>query len=292
MSTYNGEQYLREQLDSLLEQDVDDMKILVRDDGSTDMTKHMLEEYQSKGLLKWYTGPNLRPAKSFMNLLRNSCQSEYYAFCDQDDIWMKDKVSVAIKALEQYKQVPAMYCSNTMLVDKHLNKIRVSNKLFKFTFGESLITNPVTGCTMVINDVLRNLLLKQTPTIMSMHDWWIYTVCLAFNGHVIFDESPHIFYRQHGKNVIGAMTSKSEIRKKHFNKLFNSGVGLRYQVAEELYRCYGSEMPNNTLKQLKLCLASRKSFLSSLRFAFSKDFKVANHSVGRSFKMAVLLRRF
>ena len=90
LSTYNGERYIKEQIESLLKQENVKVSILVRDDGSTDGTINILNEYQKQGKLKWYTGENLKPAKSFMNLVENAPEYEYYAFCDQDDVWLKD----------------------------------------------------------------------------------------------------------------------------------------------------------------------------------------------------------
>ena len=107
MSTYNGETYLREQLDSILAQDIQEapinayLKILVRDDGSSDGTVGILEDYKRKypGVVDYYTGENMRTARSFWHLLRNAPDSDYYAFSDQDDFWLSGKLSRAVKIL-------------------------------------------------------------------------------------------------------------------------------------------------------------------------------------------------
>ena len=93
MSTYNGEKYLREQIDSILGQRGVEVSLLVRDDGSTDATLTTLDEYKESGRLDYYCGNNLGPARSFMHLLQNAPASDFYAFSDQDDKWMDDKLS-------------------------------------------------------------------------------------------------------------------------------------------------------------------------------------------------------
>lgn len=97
MSTFNGEKFIREQIESILAQENVNIKLLVRDDGSTDKTLDILNEYKNKGKLNYYIGKNLGPQLSFMHLLQNAPYCEYYAFADQDDVWLKDKLSTAIK---------------------------------------------------------------------------------------------------------------------------------------------------------------------------------------------------
>ena len=114
LSSYNGEQYIREQIDSLLSQTQTGVEILVRDDGSTDSTKAILDEYQDRDRLSWYGGENLGPGLSFWKLLEDSGEADYYAFCDQDDVWDQDKVEIAVRTLEEaipdINSIPALYC--------------------------------------------------------------------------------------------------------------------------------------------------------------------------------------
>ena len=106
MSTYNGETYLKEQIDSILAQEGIRVKLLVRDDGSKDSTQQILDDYSKRGLLEWYKGENLKSARSFMNLVDTvSLDADYYAFSDQDDFWEKDKLSRAIDMLNQFDDV-------------------------------------------------------------------------------------------------------------------------------------------------------------------------------------------
>lgn len=102
MTTYNGEKYLKEQLDSLLKQVGVSVKILVRDDGSTDQTKSILDTYQKKGLIDWYCGEHLNAPRGFLDLINRAPNADYYAFCDQDDVWDSDKLFIAVNLLSQY----------------------------------------------------------------------------------------------------------------------------------------------------------------------------------------------
>ena len=124
LATFNGERYLPDQIESLMEQKGVSIKIFVRDDGSTDNTHKLLKKWSKKGILTWYTGENLKPANSFMSLLKEAPIADYYAFCDQDDIWDKDKLDVAVKEMNKYDESNGiLYCCGSRLVDSNLNYI-------------------------------------------------------------------------------------------------------------------------------------------------------------------------
>lgn len=296
LSTYNGERYLREQLDSLLLQKSVDVNIVVRDDGSSDTTQSILEDYQTKGLIRWYTGENLKPARSFFDLMQSVPLTEYYALCDQDDIWDDDKLIIAVNALKTKESIPALYCSNTRLVDSNLQELRTSWKWCTGKFSESLFHSPVTGCTCVFNKQLMLLFRQAYPNYVHMHDWWLYIVCTAFNGFVFFDEMPHMSYRQHSNNVIGSHDSSRDFLISRSRLLFDSSEGTRYKQAKSLSECYKELLPQENLGFLNKCLNSRKGFVNSIRFAFSKELaelKIAS-SAKYVWKMRTLifLRRF
>ena len=119
LSTYNGEKYLEEQLESITSQKGVSTKIIVRDDGSSDRTCDILDTWKEKSALTWYRGENIGPAQSFMDLLRNAGDACYYAFSDQDDFWLSDKMQTAVSKLESYDGRPALYFCQTELVDKY-----------------------------------------------------------------------------------------------------------------------------------------------------------------------------
>lgn len=92
ISTYNGEKFLKEQIESILSQTNVKVKIFVRDDGSVDGTRNILNDYQNKGKLTWYCGNNLKTARSFLDIVKNVPKDSYYAFSDQDDVWKKKQI--------------------------------------------------------------------------------------------------------------------------------------------------------------------------------------------------------
>ena len=126
LSTYNGEKYLREQLDSVLSQEGVDVSLLIRDDGSKDGTINILKEYSAKLNVDYYEGANRGPSESFHDLLLHAQGYDYYAFCDQDDDWHKDKLRTAVERLEQMNQeAPILYCCNLNVVDENLKYCRI-----------------------------------------------------------------------------------------------------------------------------------------------------------------------
>ena len=204
LATYNGEKYLKEQIDSLISQKGVHVNILVRDDGSSDKTKDILDDYQSRGQLIWYTGEHLNVQKGYIDLLRHTKDTKYYAFCDQDDVWDEDKLLIAVSELEQMDQSkPALYYCGQRLVDEDLNLIsvhKISNERSPHT--NFLISN-VAGCTAVFNKALVDAVNSAEPDFILMHDSWLFKVCLALGGSYFADSSAHINYRQHGNNVAG-----------------------------------------------------------------------------------------
>lgn len=205
LSTYNGGEYLRDQINSLVAQKNVDLRIIVRDDGSTDETISILEEYRERGALDFYTGENLKPARSFMYLLSHAPKADYYAFCDQDDVWDQYKLAYAIESLEG-TDGPALYYHAMNIVDQDLNSIGYYFRKTQYSqsvLNSCLYGDEIAGCTMVWNIALANRIKEYSPTYLTMHDGWIHRVCLAVGGTVIGDPTAYILYRQHGYNAVG-----------------------------------------------------------------------------------------
>ena len=291
MSTYNGDKYLREQIDSILAQDGVDVSLLVLDDGSTDGTLDILTEYKKKEMLSFYSGENLGPQRSFMHLLQNAPESEYYAFADQDDVWLNDKLLCAVNMLRNNDGKPALYFSQTQLVDENLNlrKSVIINPLL--TFGESLIYKFIGGCTMVLNNELRLLISDKMPHIMPMHDLWVYSIAMATNAFVVFDHKPHILYRQHGDNVVGQGQGFWYEWKVRLNN-FCSKKNERYVQARELFLCYKDEIPYENMKFLKLFLDGKNSFCKRISILRNKNFRCADTTTQILFWINLLLNKY
>lgn len=294
MSTYNGEKYLEEQLESLLLQENVKINILVRDDGSSDNTKKILNKYQKNEKLKWYTGKNLKPAWSFMDLIYNAPKSDYYAFSDQDDYWLKDKLSIALKELEKFdNSKPCLYYGRPRLVDANLNPIaNPKSSLHCMTkFSEAIINSNATGCTMVFNNELCKMIKMTNPNYIDMHDSWIHKVCIISNGNICFDKDVHILYRQHDNNVIGIKKSFLRTVKLKINSLTKK-ERKRSKVIKSLYDCYSSKMSDEDKKLALLVINYDKNILNRLKLLFC--FKIHTKYLLRNicYRAAVLLKIF
>lgn len=254
MSTYNGEKYLREQLDSLLKQTYPHIEILIRDDGSSDSTLNILKAYERKyDQIKVLEGNNIGVTESFFELLKKS-DSDYIAFCDQDDIWLAEKVERAVEKLQSIKG-PALYCSNKILVDADA-KIIANNKKDKLRpgFGNAVIECICTGCTILMNRELTENIKCHLPERAILHDWWCYLVA-CYVGKVIFDEEAYILYRQHGENVVGLSNSFWKNVKAKTRYLKRSRGKLRGQLTEFAQLYHGQEEKD---KLVELLLGSEK----------------------------------
>lgn len=203
MSTYNGEQFLREQIESVLNQTWKNLDILIRDDGSKDQTREILKDYRDNhSNIHIYLEENCGVTRSFFELLKKS-DADFVAFCDQDDIWMEQKIEKAVAKLRQ-EQGPVLYCSNKILADSTGNPMhQQDSRRRRPGFGNAVVECICTGCTAVMNRQLAEIIKTRLPDRAILHDWWSY-LAACYVGTVIFDEHAYIKYRQHGQNVVGA----------------------------------------------------------------------------------------
>lgn len=293
MSTYNGEEYLKEQLNSLLNQTYKNIEILIRDDGSTDNTLEILKKYsESYDNISFYTGKNLKPAKSFLDLIKKAEKSKYYAFSDQDDVWDKDKIEIAIKMLEKEDyNLPKLYFSNTKLVDKNLNELKNIRKIYKdkLNIGNALIENVATGCTVVFNDKLIELLKRINFDDIEngfMHDSLAYRICFA-TGSVIFDEIPHISYRQHGNNAIGNSSNIFDKIKKRKKSLKNT-LNLRSKMSKFILERFNKELKKENYKFVEMIANYNNTTRNKVKLLFCKDINRMNFWDNIMFKLAII----
>lgn len=291
LSTYNGQNYLEEQLRSLYRQKGVEIDVFVRDDGSSDNTTAILDKWQEQGLLKWYTGDNLRPARSFMNLIMNAQNADYYAFCDQDDVWLPDKLYSAVKLLVE-KDADLYYSSYTT-VDEGLNIMEINlQKPIMNTLGQAMVFASVTGCTMVFSNKLWSYAKRYNPERIMMHDSWLFKVALAMDLGIIYDSHSHIYYRQHDNNVIGNHQNALKKWSQRFIRLWN-GVRKRYDEVYDLYEGYKDLMPQKQMNQIiPIINYHNKSFLKRLMISSNKCYKTGVMSKDILFKLAILLKRY
>ena len=211
LCTLNGERFLAEQLASLERQTFKNWKLVASDDGSSDGTKSILLAFQrssAPGKVKIIDGPRRgAPANFLFQACAKNLASEYYAFCDQDDVWEADKLKRAIDVLEQTAPgIPALYGSRSRLIDEDGNEIGFSPLFRKIPeFRGALVQSIAGGNTMVFNQKARELLAFCGADVdVPSHDWWLYQVTSACGGAVHYDPYPSVRYRQHAHNVIGS----------------------------------------------------------------------------------------
>ena len=294
LSTYNGALYLNQQLKSLTEQVGVEIEVLVRDDGSSDSTLEILRKWSTKMNLHWYTGENLGPAMSFMDLMRHAPDSEYYALCDQDDVWLKDKLHIAVEKMKQINfNGPVLYYGVPRIVDKELEYLKQSERAKEkmLTFSSAAINSNATGCTMVFNrDLLRHVISKE-PSYIGMHDAWIHKVCVIFRGKLIFDDDVHILYRQHANNAIGISTKKITRIKNHIKSLKQKSCA-RSRIIESLYDCYKDAMRYEDAQICKCIIDYKTSIAKRLSLAFNYKIHTVYPDRNLLFRLAVLLGAF
>ena len=157
MATFNGEEYLNEQIESLLSQDYENFGILIRDDGSSDSTIRRLKHYEKNKRIEVIFGENLGVTQCFFELMRESDPlADYFSFCDQDDVWLPNKLTLAVDKLQAIDPViPAMYFSRLHVVDEQLNKIKLSfHPRRAIGIENAIVQNVATGCTIVLNKTI------------------------------------------------------------------------------------------------------------------------------------------
>src|SRR5262245_27984658 len=273
MSTFNGQSYLERQVFSILRQTVP-VKLYVRDDGSTDNTPDLLETLTSAGHLEWERGANLGATASFFRLLRKcSKDADYVAFSDQDDVWLPTKLGRAIAMLEGVApSTPALYCSRATITDEHLNPIGLTPLWPRPpAFGNALVENIVSGCTIVLNRPAHRLLLSTpAPKRAIFHDWWCYLVVSAL-GLVFYDPEPSILYRQHGQNAVGATVSfLGRTMRKVGRQLVQDSLGLILAQAGEFSEHFHSRLSTEFAETVSSLLAGRNSLVARERLLFDR----------------------
>ena len=234
MATYNGEKYLREQIDSILSQTYRDWHLFIHDDGSEDDTIVILKEYKDKHptRITIMDYPLQGGAcRNFLSMLER-VEADYYMFCDQDDVWLPKKIEMSLRAMyemeKEYKGIPIIVNTDLMVVDKNLGMIAHSFWEYEGIYPEFIrgyydnaAVNSVTGCTMLFNSKVKELMPNPSKNTL-MHDTWLTLSTYANYGKVVYLQERTVNYRQHGSNVLGARDiSKNSIihRMKNFSTI-------------------------------------------------------------------------
>ena len=283
MSTYNGGTFLDQQLASIADQkglDGFKVKLICRDDGSSDNTVEVLRSWSDRLDIEVIQGQNLGARLSFYDLLKNAGESDYYAFCDQDDIWHEDKLSRAIVSFTSEKM---LYFTNIEYVDGEGNKLgrNLLSDEFKLSLRRVMMCNPANGCAMVWDKAMQDVLMGIPYDTFTMHDEYLCTVALLF-GKVIYDPEPSMNYRLHALNV----TQSNSLKKKF--KLWKSiWFGRRaFSLDKRAKMLLGYEMKEEDRKIITDLSNYKRGFK---RFKLVKEYSCEDRGIQRSFKMRMIL---
>ncbi|MDR3258860.1 MAG: glycosyltransferase family 2 protein [Fusobacteriaceae bacterium] len=229
LSTYNGEKYIHNLIDSIINQSYTEWRLYIRDDGSIDDTSNILNWYKEKYLLKIKIIEdnlgNIGPSKSFMELIKYS-NADYFMFCDQDDVWFTNKIKITLDKMLAVKQnnegIPIIIHTDLTVVDSELNII--SKSFWKYqnknpnikNYRRLIVENNITGCTMMLSKEIKKYINLEKNDFILMHDWFT-TILAAYYGVIDYVDTSTIFYRQHNDNVLGAKSILSKIKNYRFN---------------------------------------------------------------------------
>lgn len=211
LATYNGEKYLKEQIDSILNQTYKNIHIIISDDCSKDSTREILNQYEGNEKITIFKQKNnLGYVKNFEFLLEQ-VESNLFMLCDQDDIWLEEKISKAVEKLKS-ENLDLVF-GDLEIVDKDLNTLypsfnkfmKLDRKIKKYLSTDRLqyLYNCMTGCTILCKkEFLSKVLPLPKNSKYMIHDYWLGLV-VSLHGRVGFIETPYIRYRQHGNNQVG-----------------------------------------------------------------------------------------
>ncbi len=286
LSSYNGEEYICEQIDSILRQKDVDVRLLIRDDGSTDHTPTIIREYAKEyPNVSYIRGKNCGVVASFFRLFELSDPMvNYYALADQDDVWDEDKLKIACDKLAELEpkhgkskkkhksgnnnsktaELPLLYCCSSQPTTDTLEEIpgfKEAGKELIPDFKNAIIENIARGGSLVFNQCLMSSVRIPMPKNVFMHDWWLYLVATCF-GKVIYDSEAHYKYRQHSGNVLGASPNGLNKARRRLKQSKTNGGHIRRQM-ESFARIY--KIPDDKAEAVNIILNYQKSFKQRLK---------------------------
>lgn len=296
MAAYNGEKYIGEQMESVLNNSYQNIKVWVWDDGSTDNTISIIEGYVEAYPDKVFLCKNSKNVGVVLNFLQalKKSDTQYTMFCDQDDVWKKDKIKHTIDEMHRLEKkypskVPLCVFTDAVVTDASLKTVFPS--FYKaaglntdhLALHSILMENKVQGCTAMVNEAAK-LKLYRLPENARMHDWWMALICAAF-GKISFLEEQTLLYRQHEKNVIGNQRFTAYVKNRISSLKEQKRVLLKTQKqAGEFYNLYKMELPEKMLELvLEFSKLQKKSWLEKrykiIKYRFFKTGIIRNIGV-------------
>lgn len=265
MTTYNGEKYVGEQIDSILASTYQDFELFIYDDGSRDNTMSILQDYNKLYPSKIRLFQNEANLGVTANFLQALCKStmDYIMFCDQDDVWKPNKIAVTLRRMRHMegqlgKNIPLAVFTDAIIVDSQLSTLKdsffCSSHLDpkKTDLPHILMENKLIGCTVMVNAALRKVLQSNPlPTCAKFHDWWLALIASSM-GRIGFVNEGTILYRQHSANIVGGASFLSYIgnRLTYLQNQKDSLYILRRQ-ADEFLTIYGKLLTQETKKTIR-----------------------------------------
>ena len=293
LSTFNGEKYLTTQLDSIINQTCSEsISIIVRDDGSTDGTVEILEKYAKEGKLTWSCGESLGPARSFLTLMKENPEYDYYAFADQDDYWEKYKIEIGLRYIAGIDK-PAIFFSNGYLVDSELNSLgrNVRKTIPRINLMTILCSGGTHGCTMLFNRKMNDLISKAgIPESVRMHDQYVPSVCLMFGGEIVYKDVCLIKYRQHQMNVVGISSTYFDKIKQRINMIFKKP---KYSISDNAYALlsqYKNSISEGDKSKLEMIAYYKTNSVNRFRLACSREIRYGSISLEVANRLGILLK--
>lgn len=301
LSSYNGEKFIKQQINSILNQQDVKTYILVRDDGSNDNTVQIIKNIQKQHpkRIEIIEGKNIGYKKSFTSLCSRAPRKfDYYAFSDQDDFWQPQKISNAIKCLEyDNSNSIKLYASTVNITDENLNfiyKKDISN--FVNSLGSSLSRIRLAGCTYVFNvgalNLIRNFNYSHVPDkIMPSHDGLLMVLCQAVNGYVFIDQNSYILHRRRAESVTSGgngLIKRIKIEKDMIFKHKNDKLYLVKYLKEN----YSNQMSKETLKLINLIEEYPSSFKKHINLLFNNDLNCGLKFANLETKIRIITNNF
>lgn len=300
MSAYNGADYIQEQVESLESQTVKIARIHIRDDGSTDATPSIIRKLAKQySNITYEIAKNVGWMKGFILALDSCSGYDWYAFSDQDDKWMPDKIERALKVLSERDvlslEVPTLYAGNVTITDADLNPIELRNPepvdIETRTLPETMTRDDMAGgLTYVFNDAARDLLVHFTPLGCTGHDRTLMLICKTF-GKVVYDFESKLLYRQHGTNVYGGFAAKEPPVYKKFLNWFKESERYRQEIAAgllDLQKRFNLTATEENDEYLKLCSEYKTNFRAKTKLLLYKKIGGKNSKENLKLKFRIL----
>jgi len=268
MSSYNGEEYIEQQIDSILTQKTScDVRLFIRDDGSQDCTVDIIKHYIDQGApITLFEGENLGYNQSFFKLLQIVDGYDFYAFSDQDDVWMEDKLEIAVSTLTN-RNKPALYGSCSYLVYDELEPFGVTQQeRRKITFYNTIIQNFFPGHSQVMNAALKEKITQNLDyEKIYVYDSWIVNTAIVC-GELVFDNTPHTYYRMHKGNAVGFGEGATGWVHERIHRIQNGELKQYAKQIKYFVECYADELAPDERCEMELFETSKTNFFKRLRY--------------------------